>query len=284
MTSGRQLSRTVNRTIPLWAAILLGLGTTGPLAAQTIGEAKDRLVVDDVQLGWCVDFLIEPILGSKLLPKGWVGTPASEVPGLPEGLTGTFEENGDWKGWFPGRVCSISARSASVRDQAIEYDKPRKPPTVVWLQIAARGGEAPVAYVLPILSTNTYRIRSPLATRGIKLGDVSFETGPNPDKDDPQDGFQAKLEGATLFWKGYLKPDTMPASPADTLDALYQNGIDKPWRVQVTRVGGTPNRVAGVVGVLGKGPLFAALKISPIRLVSRVQTGGASGMAFFELH
>lgn len=284
MTSGSQLSRVVDRHLPLSVVALLALGGASPLRAQTSLEAKDQLVVDDVQIGWCVDFLADPALGNRLLPKGWTGTPAGEVSGLPGGLTRMFDENEAYKGWFPSRVCGLSTRSSSIRGRPVENDNSRKPPTLVWLQIAARGGAPDLAYVVPLLATNTYRLRSPLGASGIKLDDVTFETGPNPEKDDPQDGFQAKLDGATLFWKGYLRPDTLPAPPADTLNALYQNGLDKSWRLQVTRQGGTPNRVAGVVGVLGKGDLFAALKASPIRLVSLVQTGGTSRVAFFEAH
>lgn len=282
MTPGRQRTPSVARTLPYCAFALLVFGAAGLLAGQAAPEAKDRLVVDEVQIGWCVDFLIDPALAGHLLPKGWIGTPAAEVEGLPDGLTRTFEENADWKGWFPGRVCGVSTRSATIRGRAVENDNARKPPTVVWLQIAAHGGAPGVAYVLPTLATNTFRIRSPLGASGIKLDDLNFETGPNPAKEDPQDGIQVKLNGATLFWKGYLKPDTLPAAPPDTLHAFFQNDIDKSWRVQVTRAGGTPNRVAGVVGVLGKGDLFHALNTSPIRLFSTVQTGGTAGVAFFD--
>jgi hypothetical protein len=282
MTPGHHRIPIVTRTLPYGVLALLLFGSARLLAAQTAPEAKDRLVVEEVQIGWCVDFLIDPALAGHLLPKGWTGTPAGEVEGLPQGLTRTFEENVDWKGWFPGRVCGVSTRSATIRGRAVESDNVRKPPTVVWLQIAAHGGAPGVAYVLPMVATNTFRIRSPLSASGIKLDDFNFETGPNPVKDDPQDGIQVKLNGATLFWKGYLKPDTLPAAAPDTLNGFYQNDLDKSWRIQVTRAGGTPNRVAGVVGVLGKGDLFHALNSSPIRLFSMVQTGGTVGVAFFE--
>jgi hypothetical protein len=287
MTSGSRPLRAF--LLPLSAAALLtlwsgpALGQSSPQHPAVAGEPKDRLVVEDVQLGWCVDFLIDPAVGSRLLPKGWVGTPAESVPGLPLGITRSFEENGSYKGWFAGRVCGVSARASSIRGREVENDKPRKPPTVVWLQIAASEGSSGVNFVIPLLGTNTFRVRNPLGASGIKLDELTFETGPNPEKDDLQDGFQAKLGGATLFWKGYLRPDTMPATPADTLAAIYQNGLDRSWRIRVTREGGTPNWVAGVVGVLGKGDLFTALKGSPIRLVSRVLTGGASAVDFFEL-
>ncbi len=285
MTPGHRLS---TRLLLLGSAALLSLAPQR-LAGQTPVPAspddpKDRWEVEDVQLGWCVDFLIDPTVGSRLLPKGWIGTPAEQVPGLPTGLIRSFEENGVYKGWFAGRVCGLSARSSSIRGRPVENDKARKPPTLVWLQIAAKDGVAGVDAVVPTLATNTFRVRNPLGSSSIKLDDVAFETGPNPDKDDPQDGFQAKLDGATLFWKGYLTPDSMPVTPVDTLAAIFQNGVDRSYRIRVTRSGGTPNHVAGVVGVLGKGDLFTALKSSPIRMVSLVMTGGSSAVDFFELH
>ncbi|MEO8031240.1 MAG: hypothetical protein ABJC74_14055 [Gemmatimonadota bacterium] len=265
---------------PALAAVTLLLMAGGPAAAQS-APAAIQLQVEDVQLAWCLDFLIDPALAGHLLPRGWVGVPASGVQGLPMGLTRTFDEDAKYQGWFPGRVCGISARASSIAGAPVLNDKPRKPPTVAWLQIAAKGGTNGSAFVQPMLVTNTFRIRSPLSANSVKLDDLTFEAGPDPDKDQVEDGLVAKFGGASISWRGYLTADTMPGPSVDTLRSTFQNGIDKSWGVEIVRTGGTPNLVAGLIGVSGKGDLVAALKASPIRLMGRVQTGGTASVTFF---
>jgi len=276
------MSRTPVRVlIPAVFALVLTAGST---AGAQSASAKAVLAVDDVQMAWCLDFLVDPGVAGHLLPRGWSGTQAGTVAGLPMGLLRTFDEDAKYKTWIPARVCAISARTANVSGSTVLNDKPRKPPTVGWLQVASSRGQGGASYVQPVLATNTFRIRSPLNALAVKIEEMSFENGPDPEHDQVDDGLLAKLNGATISWRGYLSPDSIQVPTADTLETVYQNDLDKTLGIRVIRNGGTSNHIAGVVNVLGKGDLAAALKGSPIRLMSRVQTGGTASVAFFEMH
>jgi hypothetical protein len=282
MEAFRAMSRT--RVRPFIPAALILLVSAGPTAGAQSAPAKAVLAVDDVQMAWCLDFLVEPGVAGHLLPRGWTGTPAGSVAGLPLGLLRTFDEDAKYKAWIPARVCGISGRAANVSGVAVPNDKARKPPTAGWVQIASSRGQEGANFVVPILATNTFRIRNPLNALAVKIDDMSFENGPDPEHDILEDGLLAKMNGATIAWRGYLTPDSIPAPAADTLETVYQNDVDKSLRVRIIREGGTSNHIAGLVNVGGKGDLAAALKGSPIRLMSRVRTGGTASVSFYEAH
>lgn len=267
------------------ASLCLGfLIAAGQASSAQSGTQRAQVQMEDVQLAWCLDFLIDPAMSEHLLPRGWSGLPASAAVGLPAGLVRTFDEDAKYKDWFPGRVCAISARSSSIGGSPVINDKPRRPPTIGWFQVAGKRGDGRPEVAQPMLATNTFRIRSPLSGLTVKLDDMAFETGPDPDKDIVGDGLVAKLGNNTISWRGYLSPDSTAAPAADTLRATFQNDLDRSYDVIVVRQGGTGNLVAGLVSVAGKGDLAKAINRSPIRLMSRVQTGGTASFTFLDNH
>ena len=272
---------------PVFRRLALGLAATGTLAASA-ASAQDapraRVTLERIRSAWCMDFLAEPGELAKLMPKGWTGAPATAVPDIPAPFRITMEEDPRYAAWVPSRVCLVAFGAVSVNGDEADDDSERKPMALAWWQVSARPDSGTkVAPLITMLASNSYKVRNPLGRLGLALDDMGFEMGPKARSQDPtQNGFQVKLAGATLFWKGYLSIDSTLGTGRRTFEASVGNQT-KPWSAigWLEVAGGS--RVAGVVGVMGKSDLGKMLDRSPIRIMSPVGTGGTGDFSFDRL-
>lgn len=264
----------------LGVAVLVAASLAASLvSAQQAPRA--RVTLERVRSAWCLDFLAEPEQLARLMPKGWNGAPAGEVADLPAPFRITMEEDQRYAHWVPSRVCLVAFGAVTVNGDGVEDDSERKPMALAWWQVAARADSgSAVTPLITLLASNTYKVRNPLGRLGLALDDLGFEMGPNTKGRDPaQDGFQLKLSGATLFWKGYLSADTTGGTDRRTLEARVGNQT-RPWSANGWVEVAGASRVAGVVGVMGKSALGKLLDGSPIRIMSPVGKGGTGDFSF----
>jgi len=262
----------------------LGVAAAGTLAvsAATAQDApRVRVTLERIRSAWCMDFLAEPGELAKLMPKGWTGAPATAVPDIPAPFRITMEEDSRYGAWVPSRVCLVAFGAVTVNGDEVDDDSERNPMALAWWQVSARPDSgATAAPLIMMLTSNTYRIRNPLGRLGLSLDDMSFEMGPNKKSQDPtQDGFQVKLAGATLFWKGYFSIDSTLGTDRRPLEASVGNQT-KPWSASGWLELAAASRVAGVVGVMGKSDLGKMLDKSPVRIMTPVGVGGAGDLSF----
>jgi len=265
--------------IGLAAAAAALLASAPQASAQDAPRA--RVTLERIRSAWCLDFLAEPGQLAREMPKGWSGVPASQVADLPGPFRTTMEEDQRYAAWVPSRVCLVAFGAVTINGDQTEDDSERKPMAIAWWQVTARADSGTaVAPLITMIASNTYKVRNPLGRLGLGLDDLGFEMGPNTKGQDPtQDGFQVKLSGATLFWKGYLSPDTTAGNSRRTVNAMVANQT-RPWSASGWLEVAGASRVAGVVGVMGKSGLGQLLDGSPIRIMSPVGTGGSGDLSF----
>jgi hypothetical protein len=262
----------------------LGLATAGTLAASAAtgqDAPRARVTLERIRSAWCLDFLAEPDEVARLMPKGWTGAPATAVPDIPAPFRITMEENPRYAAWVPSRICLVAFGAVSVNGDETDDDSERKPMALAWWQVSAHPDSGTtVAPLITMLASNSYKVRNPLGRLGLALDDMGFEMGPNAKSQDPtQNGFQVKLAGATLFWKGYLSIDSTLGTGRRTFEASVGNQT-RPWSASGWMEVAGASRVAGVVGVMGKSDLGKLLDQSPIRIMSPVGTGGTGDFSF----
>lgn len=266
--------------------VLLGLvasATLTALPASAQQAPKARLTLGRIRTAWCMDFLAEPVQLADLMAKGWKGAPASTVKDLASPFRVTLEEDQRYADWVPARVCLVAFGAMTLNGDESEDDSERKPMAMAWFQVAAHPdtGTA-ITDLMLMLASNTYKVRNPFGRVFLSIEDLAFEMGPNAKQDPSQNGFQVKLAGATLFWKGYLSPDSTVGPGRQTVQASVGNQ-SHPWSAAGWLETSGASRVAGVVGVMGKSDLGKLLDRSPIRVMSAVATDGTGELSFDRL-
>jgi hypothetical protein len=273
------MSRSLRRT----ALGLVAVGTLCASPASAQQSSKARVTLERIRTAWCMDFLAEPVQLADLMAKGWKGAPASTVKDLASPFRITLEEDQRYASWVPARVCLVAFGAMSLNGDESQDDSERKPMAMAWFQVSAHPdtGTA-VTDIMLMLASNSYKVRNPFGRVFLSFEDLGFEMGPNAKQDPSQNGFQVKLAGATLFWKGYLTPDSTVGPGRRVIQANVGNQ-SHPWAAAGWLETSGASRVAGVVGVMGKSDLGKLLDRSPIRVMSAVATDGTGELSFDRL-
>jgi hypothetical protein len=272
------------------STVLLSLAVTlaaAPLRAQgneSVGTTTWDL--EGVRSAFCVQLLLDP--ASDLLhalPQGWKAVPASSAGHLHVSLRSVIEDQTEYAGWSPSRLCFTTADTIRTKDFSLADKSGRRPQLFgSWTVLAAGPSGTPQDVALDLFANSDRLIRS-ARLAGQQLHEARLTVGKVPAEDEngvpsSDDRFQVKLSGTVITWDGRLAGDS----------SAVAEPVEQSWSVAGMRGGLatgslalSPARsqpMAGSLKVDGKNDLAKALRASPTRFAGPSFRGGAGKVTF----
>ena len=260
--------RRVTRAL-LLAALLIALpapaSAQAPVASWMLEGVLDR---------FCVSYLVEPGLASRLLGSRFTPVPAEQIEGLNPAVVAVVAGEPAYRGWIPGEVCLVEA--TRVRSGSRTVSEGGHPVTLGWwaLSGAAEGGAPMLRGTLLSASTSLRRLAT---DQLIQLDGVDYSRVVLPGTPDHRRTLE--FGGATLTWEGrVLDP---PVTPARQEWLLAVDGKrSRRLAAQLTATDTWERAPVGNLKVLGESDLARSLTGSPIRMVEPLRGGGSLTIDF----
>lgn len=267
-TRGSNHSRLARLAISVASlSLALAVGLKGQEPATDI-----QWDLDEVQSGWCLDFLMHPDASGSGLPRGLTVAQASGVAGLHPALAGLVQSEPQYQEWTPAELCTVVAGRLAVGDRLIERGDGGQPLVVVWWAVSAVGKDGPETAVR-YFGTNSTRLKQRMQTAFLDLDLVKARLEPLPESDERR--LRLELERAVLFFDGYVTPDTIPIERHHGWQWVASGPRGVHWRADASAAPEASGRVAGALRIQGKRGLAAILARSPIRIFTPGFIGGS---------
>ena len=266
--------------------LLLFAGTVG-LNAQAAERDEDdgnrglAWQLEGLKRCFCVDFLMEPELAAKRLPKGYGPVPAHRFASLHSALVRLIEDEPDYRDWIPSTICAFGSSAIVVDGRRIGGRDPASREMIGMWGIAGtpEGEDVDDLWVLHEFLTNNHRIKRVAEGSLLKLRVIDEEMGKDVERI-TEDHFSLKIGKTRLTWVGHLSGDSTRAEgPLHRRWRLEGNRGSK-WLAEVAIEPGWYRPMVGALRVEGKDDLAKALKASPIRMAGPAFWGGSGEIVF----
>jgi hypothetical protein len=254
--------------------------------AQDGKDRKDKVWhLEELQRGFCVQFLVEPGMAAQQLGRGLRPLGTGDVDGLHPALRGVAERQPEFRSWVPSSLCLYYFGAVQADGQQVREKNPRKAPMLAFLTLAAADSQSGTRrdFALEVV-TNTGRLERSGNVAGLDVRMARTSLGPVPATEDGapsgEDRLQLRLGKTQLIWDGRPAEDSTPAGGA----------LVREWRAQGRRGGWVEGKLTlspawsramiGSLKVEGKDHFARMLKASPIRFVGPEYEGGAGSLEF----
>ncbi len=257
--------------------VLLGAAPFRPLAAQRVSES--RWTLDDARGSFCIWYLIDPAIAPRLVDRGTVLAPAGTGSNLPSSLAQTIRDEPRFTAWIPAAICVGLYGQVTIDDEKPIAAGADQPIAIVSHLIAATAphGATGAEFLLIKLASDNRTVRKEAGDRGISMDGIDFVAG--KDRGTPEDRIEFKLDGASILWIGH--PAGNPSvGTTHSMSFGYAGARGTNWIGRLEGAQGESHAMIGALRVVGKGILGKALKSSPIRPTSPLETTGTAHLTF----
>jgi hypothetical protein len=267
-----------------WLPLLLA-GTLGvsPLVAQAPEEmGRVTWEVDAGNIGWCVQFLLEPKEAAKELTGGYQAVAASLAADVHPAIKRAISDEPKYSEWVPSELCTWFVGSVTAEGKRYERGDKDVPLAVTWWGVAVTQGEAAWdgRYWLRMAGSNSYPLVRAMQVARLPMEKVTIDERPIKGNNEDRLYF-TKFNRATIQLTGRFNPDTTGVAPAERkLSGVMPGPLQSMWTTDITL---SPEKTGGMSGSLqifgGRG-MAKALNRSPIRLLGSAMTGGSGSLRF----
>lgn len=267
----------MTRRTLLAAALLLV-----PVAAQAqvAGESnQSKWVLDDARGSFCIWYLAEPRRADKLAPKDAVLAPAGTGEGLPSSVARVIRDEPQFASWIPAVICVGRYGAVTVDGESAGRVRADRSILLMTHAIAASAprGQAGVPLYLIELSTDNGNVARMAEGVGIRIQRRELTLVPSREGGD--DLLVIQVEKAKLIWSGHPTGDTR-VETTQLMSFGLAGMRTSNWKLDASFIPDTSRLVIGQLRVEGKDDLAKALKASPIRWVSPLESGGRGEWRF----
>lgn len=261
------------------AAVAGTLSAQGPVPDDKIWRLKG------LRTAFCIQFLMDPASDAlEDLPQGYRPVPASEAAELHISLRSVVQEQAEFGGWSPSRLCFEAVDTVQTAEYTLADRSGRRPQLFgTWTVLAAAPGGPAGDVALRLFANSDRLIRSArLAGQKVREARVAVGLVPSVDEDgvpSSDERFQVKAGGTTITWDG--------PQPRE------RTAVREPWAISWAATGARGGVVSGevllspvssraMVGSLkvdGKDAFAKALRTSPTRFAGPAYQGGGGSIS-----
>jgi len=273
--------------------VLLAVAGTPGLRAQTdhlpaapaLGSPTVTWSLHGLELGFCIDFLMDSVVATKQIHKtarDYLGLPAREFGRLNPALAGLIERRPEYGAWIPSTICFLAADSLMVGGRVNTDRDPAKRQMAGFWGVAARPPTDPSVdslLVVRALFTNNHRVSRATETKGLEAATVKESLGMVPEREDQR--YETRIERADIRWDGHLAGAAPDSGESRTWTLAVRGRRNDMWTAVVRIWPRHQQTMVGSLLIQGKGDLAAALKGSPIRMQTSAFWSGVGTLEFY---
>lgn len=264
----------------LASSALLMVTVVLPGSAQSL-SAPSEWSLTNAQGGFCIQYLVDPVLAAKLAPKDAVLAPAGRGEGLFPSLTRQVLDEPKFAGWIPATFCIGLYWSVAINDKVVAQMKGNQPIMVLTHTIAASSykGAAVPAVLIGFFTDNTALQRAGEAV-GQAIDMATRTVTEREGADFPS--WLIEVKGIKLRWVGGPTGESR-VLPTRSVSFGYTGLRGNVWNGAFQLTIPEAHTLVGSLGVEGKNDLAKALKGSPDRPVGAMESGGNARISFTPL-
>ena len=275
----------MRHTVALSLAAAALAAVAGTLSAQGPVPDDKTWRLKGLRTAFCIQFLMDPASDAlEDLPQGYRPVPASEAAELHISLRSVVQEQAEFGGWSPSRLCFEAVDTVQTAEYTLADRSGRRPQLFgTWTVLAAAPGGPAGDVALRLFANSDRLIRSArLAGQKVREARVAVGLVPSVDEDgvpSSDERFQVKVGGTTITWDG---PQTRE-----------RTAVRDPWAISWAATGARDGVVSGevllspvssraMVGSLkvdGKDAFAKALRTSPTRFAGPAYQGGGGSIS-----
>jgi hypothetical protein len=236
--------------------------------------------LQELDRGFCVQFLIDPARLTRELPDGRAPGAAAEADDLHPALRSLVEGQAEYASWTPSRLCLYYFGEIDAAGRRIRERDRRKAPMIGFWTVAAPGSDPnrPRDYALEVFTTSG-RVEDASKVARLEMRRVKSTVAPVPADADGvfsgEDRHRIRIGGTELVWDGRPGADStrvgQERSRRWTAKGHRRKEVDGTMTL-------TPEWTRAMVGSLkieGKDRLARLLRESPTRFVGPSFQGGS---------
>ena len=256
------------------------------LSAQRGGETLQQWELTHLRGGWCMAFLMAPEEARRQLRGSFAPVAAADLPGVHPALLRTVQEESQYSGWIPARVCFYQFDTVRVdgRDRFEDGRLPdlnRTQVLGIW-GVAARDTEHPeqgTAFFVQEFRTRDGGLQAVARRASIRVENMRVKMGRMPDTEENR--WRYEFGKTSLTWDGHPSPDSTASTEPDSTEWVVRSLHGSELRAMFSWDPGTAHSMVGAVSIQGKDDLAKALGASPIRMVGPLYLEGSGRLIFY---
>ncbi len=266
--------------LPLLLAGILG---PSPVAAQGPSEAgRVAWEIAGANLGWCIEFLVEPDEAEKEMAGGFRPVAASAAAGVHPSITRTITEDPKFATWVPSQLCTWFVSSVTTEGKRYERGDKDLPLAITWWGVATARGEAAWEgrYWLRMAGSNSYPLVRLMQVAKLPMERVAIDhreiRGNELDRI-----YVTRFNRATIQLTGRFTPDTVQASPEPSkFHGAVAGPFQSMWLSDITLNPEKSGNLSGSLQIFGGRGMAKILNKSPVRLIVSANSGGSGSAQF----
>jgi hypothetical protein len=267
-----------------WMPLLLaGVLAASPLAGQTsteMGRVKWEIAGGDI--GWCIQFLLEPKEAEKEMTGGYRPVPASTDPDIHPAIKRAIGEDPQYANWVSSQFCTWFVGSVTTEGKRYERGDKDEPLAITWWGVAATRDEAAWdgRYWMRMLGSNSYPL-----TRLMQVARLPMEKVDIYDRaikgNEVDHIYRTRFHRATIQLTGRFSPDTASGAAEPTQMSTAVTGpLQTMWLSDMTMSPENNGILSGSLQIFGGRGMAKTLNKSPVRLIISAVSGGGGAAEF----
>lgn len=266
-----------------WSPLLLAGMLAAPLSAQTpeeMGTASWQISGGNV--GWCVQFLLEPKEALKEMSGGYRPVPASSADGFHPAIKRAITDEPKYADWVPAELCTWFVGSVTAEGKTYQRGDKNVPLAITWWGVAATQGEAgwDGRLWMRMMGANSYALVRAMQVAKLPMEKVTVDERAIKGNEVDRLYF-TKFNRATIQLTGRFTPDSTdtPAEPRK-LTGVMPGPLQSMWTTDMTLSPEKLGIMSGSLQIFGGRGMAKSLRKSPIRLISSAMNGGTGSLRF----
>jgi hypothetical protein len=266
-----------------WLPLILAGLLAAPLAAQA-PEQLDQISWDVAggDVGWCVQFLLEPKEAVKEMGYGYRPVAASAADGFHPAIKRAITDEPKFAEWVPAELCIWFVGSVATQGRTYVRGDKGVPLAVTWWGVAATSGESAWdgKFWMRMIGSNSYPLVRLMQVSKLEMDQVKIED--RGEARDPADQiYTIKFNGADIRLTGRFTADSTNApAMARKASGVMMAPIQSMWTTDITMTPEKQGAISGSLQIFGGRGLAKALRASPIRLIGSAVIGGTGSARF----
>jgi hypothetical protein len=259
------------------AAVLIAMAVVPAVGAQAPSDTHWSFEGNEGR--YCISYLIDPTLVSKLLPSDAKPAPAGTGAGLHPFLARTVQDEPRFAQWIPAAICIGTYDQVTADGKVLAQGKKDHPIVVVTNAIAVQSprGIPEATYLLLDVMTDQRSLQRAGDNVGLDIAGITVTSRIRVEGDDPDVAME--VDGATFHWSGHATGESSVGtthSMSFGYAARRSNSllIQEEWTPETSRL------MVGALQISGRNTFAKALGASPVRAVGPEEVGGTMAWTF----
>ncbi|HWA16624.1 MAG TPA: hypothetical protein VG817_09330 [Gemmatimonadales bacterium] len=265
-----------------WTLILLGLAAARLQAQGPATMEQERWEIADGDVGYCVQFLLDPKEALKEMQVGYRPVSASATDAIHPAIKRAISDEPKFADWVPSEICTWFVGSVTTGNRKYERGDKNAPLAITWWGVAASQGEGAWdgRYWLRMMGANSYPLVRLMQVAKLPMEKVTINAESIRGNDLDREYF-IKFNRATIQLTGRFTPDSTEATAAPRkFIGVMPGPLQTMWTSDFALNLDEKGTMSGSLQIFGGRGMAKELRESPIRLISSAMHGGSGAIQF----